>query len=142
MLGGFMRGPVSTSRTELGQWLVTNVAANLTNNGNIAFDQGQNQRFWMARRAGRATGISLFLNSLNGSPVGTVTLTVFKNASDPGATYDLACTPSTSADQGAHTIFATPLSFVAGDYLELRITTTADWNSTSADLSASVEIEY
>ena len=138
--GGHLSG--SRSRFGVGPWQGTNHAAGATNSAVLGFTgAGTIQRVYIVRRPGHITGISTFLNTVNGTPAGTITISVFLNGSDAGSDYDLSITPATSADQGSYAIYSSPIAIAAGDLIDLRVTTTGDWNSTTADTVSFVEIE-
>lgn len=90
---------------------------------------------WIALRAGSITGIQV--KSSQARTAGTLTVEVFRN----GATGLTAVLDGTNTLQKS-TIQAKDLdTFVAGDAIDVRVTTTAGWLPVSAQITASVEIE-
>lgn len=133
-----------SGRWQLGPIMAINLAANQTDSTSTSYTTGLGAalRVWKAQRACSVTGISYYLNTVNGTPAGTVTVSVFKNGSDAGSDYDLALTPSGASDQGpASKTYSTALTLADEDTIDLRWTTTADWNSTTGDIVIFLEME-
>ena len=132
---------VGPNRFIVGPWMAPNMAASQTNSTTMGPSQNSTMRTFRAHRAMKVLSATAWLNTVNATPAGSVTLTVFKNNADPGVAYDLTLTPSGASDQGAYTTFATAMDLAAGDYVDVRWTTTADWNSTNGDVIVWLEVE-
>jgi hypothetical protein len=91
---------------------------------------------WLAVRDGSVTGIGVKSNGAR--TAGTLTVTATINGSATGLTAVLDGTnttkKSTTQSRGID-------NFVAGDVLDIRITTTGAWLPTTADITASLEVE-
>lgn len=92
---------------------------------------------WIAVRSGSVTGVNVKANAPRSA--GTLTIKVFKNGAQLGTL--------TAVLDGTNTTFKATTqakdvdTFVAGDELELTITTDAGWLPTTADIRAALEIE-
>lgn len=119
-LGGFQRANLAAALTNSQLDRVTGVPVSET----MAFP-------------GSVVGITVA--SGDARTAGSATFTVFKNGSSVGLSAALDATNT----QYAYATQATGLdTFVAGDRLDIRVTTTADWAPTTADVNASVIVEF
>lgn len=91
---------------------------------------------WIPIRAGSLTGVNVKTNDAR--TAGTLTVAVFKNASTTGLT---AVLDGTNTISKATTQAKDTDTFVAGDELDIRITTDGSWAPTTADIRASLEVE-
>lgn len=117
-------------------WHRTNVTASLTaqvlDRSGVA---GVAQQ-WIPVRQGSITGI--VVRSTEARSAGTLTVEVYKNGVGTGLTAVL---------NGSNTTFKTTLQakdadgFVAGDQIDVRITTDGSWAPTTADILVSIEVE-
>lgn len=130
-------------RSLLGPFFALNMAAAQTDNTTISFATGLGAtvRVYKALRPMAVTGISIYLNTVNAAPAGSITISIFKNGVDTGATYDITLTPSGAADQGTTKRYSPALQVAEGDTIDFRFSTTADWNSTTGDIVGFVEVE-
>ncbi len=89
---------------------------------------------WVARTAGSVTGISA---SLSAAAAGdTLTITVFKNNVATLAVATIA--PAATAARPTFTVGT--YTFVAGDKIDVRISTPVGWTSTTVDLLTTIEV--
>lgn len=110
-----------------------NVAASLTDQ--IINTPTTNNRH-LAMRAGSVLGIAVRSNEAR--TAGTLTVEVFINGAATGLTAVLDTTNTTVKV----TVQARDLdTFVAGDYIEVKVTTDASWLPVTADIDVVVEIE-
>lgn len=123
-------------RFSIDDFFQDNVAANqvaviLTRLGSTGFPTK-----WIALRAGSITGVAVKTNDAR--TAGTLTVEPFKNGTGIGLTAVL---------DGTNTIFKATTqakdtdTFVAGDEVDIRITTDAGWTPTTADIRAILEVE-
>lgn len=127
----------------LGSWHHINLAASVSDQIMQLSASATAFGHWPLDRPGRITRVAATFSGMNATPAGTVTFTVYLNGDDPGATYDLTFDPT-----GAPTTWATtgtlPLGGIVvadGDYITLRVSTDASWNSTGADVSGFLTFE-
>lgn len=120
-------------------WGVTNMAANL-NNSQLLINYGPGAQVAAGSRfkvgnAGIITGISVSGSAAR--TAGTATFTVFKNA---------VATAVTLVIDGTNTQFnATTggsVAFVAGDILDVRVTTNGTWAPTTAEWAAWIQVSF
>lgn len=116
-------------------WYYDNAAASLsaaamTRLGGTAEDS------YVCMRAGSITGVSVRTSSPR--TAGTLTATVYRDGAAIGLTAVL---------DGTNTIFKATTqgmdvnTFAAGGRLDVRLTTSADWAPTTADIRAAIEVE-
>lgn len=92
---------------------------------------------WIAVRSGSITGMNVKSNAAR--LAGTLTVKVFKNGVVLGTLT--AILDGTNTTFKASTQAKDVDTFIAGDELELRITTDGAWSPTTADIRASLELE-
>lgn len=90
---------------------------------------------WVAKTAGSITGLSVALSIVGAGA--TLTTTVFKNGSATAA----AATVTAGNSAGRATFASGAVTFVAGDKLDIRITTPGGWTAVTAALLATIEVE-
>jgi hypothetical protein len=88
-------------------------------------------------RAGSVVGLSVACTEAR--TAGTATFTVFHNGTTTGfgATLDASNPQFNSATQAAALD-----TFAANGRLDVRVTTSSDWNPTSADCEAVITVQY
>lgn len=117
-------------------WFQNAVAASQTN-VILTIYQGNAPQVWTAPRDGWVRDMWLSVDAARTN--GTITLAVFKNGTQLGTV--------TAVIDGTNTTYKLTqadkrvLPFNAGDKLDLRITTTALWAPTTANLRAGIEVE-
>jgi hypothetical protein len=124
-------------RHDLDGWFQTDVPANQTTVqlGRFGDTAGTTSRY-SAIRSGSVTG--LWARSSEARTAGSCTVFVFKNGVSTGMNVAINAS-NTTFD---HTFQAKDaITFVATDQLDLRVSTSADWAPTTADLTAGMEIE-
>lgn len=92
---------------------------------------------WIAVRAGSVTGVNVKSNAAR--IAGSLTIKVFKNGTVLGTLT--AVLDGTNTTFKATTQAKDTDTFVAGDELELRVTTDGSWSPVTADIRAALEIE-
>lgn len=140
VIGGDVDQAVITGgfRQTIDGWYQENVAASQTDVAltRLATTTEAPTR-WIAVRAGSVTGVNVKSNAARAG--GTLTIKVFKNGTQLGTL--------TAVLDGTNTTFKATLqakdtvTFVAGDELELTLTTDAGWLPVTADVRAALEIE-
>jgi len=123
-------------RQTLDGWFQDDVAAGQTAVVLTKDDGATFTAKWIAIRAGSITGINIKSNAARSA--GTLTAEAYKNGSATGLTAVLDDDPTTFA---ASTQTKDTDSFVAGDELDIRITTDGSWAPTTADIRAALEVE-
>lgn len=130
---GVKWGPPSRSHTVQG--FLANAAASLTAQQMASAGTALAQAVmpW----AGAITGLSVVSNEAR--LAGTLTVEVYKNGAGTGFTVVLDGT-NTTRFFGTQAITAD--TFAAGDYLDLRVTTTATWLPITADITADLWVQW
>lgn len=120
-------------------WFDNNVAANLAalklvrnSNAAAAVD------FYVAPRDGWVW--TIWVLSTAARTAGTLTVNVFKNGAQLG-TIGATLDGVNTTYKAIQTPTSENMPFLAGDKLDLRVTTTAAWAPTSADIIAGIEVE-
>ncbi len=130
------------STTMIGVWSRTNVTASLTDSGldrpvSTILANATTQRPAMVMPfAGSIRGISIAMSAAR--TAGSMTVTAFKNGATTGFTCVIdatntirnACTQTSGAD-----------TFVAGDTIEPRITTTGTWSPTNSETAVELWVD-
>jgi hypothetical protein len=117
-------------------WYQDNVAANQTAVTLARNDGATLTGVWIAPRPGSVTAVSVKSNAARSA--GTLTVEVYKGGVATGLTAVLDDDPTTFA---ATTQAKDTDAFVAGDELDIRITTDASWAPVTADIRACLEVE-
>jgi hypothetical protein len=129
------------SRTSIGQWSATNMAANLTNS-QIFFVVGAAAQNAAGSRIkmpydGKVVGMAVSGSAARTG--GTATFHVFKGGSDIGTSSDVLINGTNTQ---LHYSTGGTDTFVAGDILDVRVTTSGTWAPTTAEWTATVFVEW
>jgi hypothetical protein len=115
-------------------WAAKDIADTLTDESCNIADNADIPNTWVAKRAGSITGVSAALSAA--ITTGTITVKVFKNGVASGLSSAITATNA----KGYATAAIGTYTFVAGDLIDIRITTTADLDPLTLDLTATVEV--
>lgn len=131
---GFMHRPSGT-RQQVDGWYQDDVSASQTG---VVLSRlsGACTNAWIPTVPGSITRVCVYSNAARSA--GTLTVEVCVNGTGTGLTAVLNGTDTTFAT-GTQT--ADKDAFVAGDRLDIRITTDGSWAPTTADIRASLEVE-
>jgi len=123
-------------RQTIDGWYQDNAAATQTAVQLTRFAAGVVPTMFVPVRAGSVLGVCVLSNEAR--TAGTLTVEVYKNGAATGLTAVLNGTDTTfkATTQGKDND-----TFVAGDQIDLRVTTSADWTPVTADIRATLEIE-
>lgn len=128
------------SRFKVGDWTVANLAANQTDATTLTFDSRVICKEYRSVVPVWVNATIFGVNSLAATPAGTLTVSIFVDGVDAGSAYDLVMSGVPTGTQRHAKTHSTPLAVAAGSDIDLRWSTSADWNSTSADISAWLEM--
>lgn len=125
--------------TVVGPWFRINIPNSLTDSVSyLSASSGDHTNDAVATRDGSVTGLSIGFTVAVAGGAAPFVAKVFKNGSEmTGASVTIEADALT----GYATFAAGTHSFVAGDYLEVRITTSG-WTSTTSDMAAFIEFGY
>ena len=135
-LSSYSRGV--DARYVIGRWSAANVAANLTDSVLSTFDTRSIARKHQVFVPTLIHATWMDINTV-ASTTGTLTVSIFVDGADAGAAFDMVMSGYSTGDQIVAKSHSPPLVVAAGSYVDIRITTSAAWANTSADVTIALE---